>query len=376
MSATTTAGTGTRIGGALAGFRIAVTSQRRSAELIEALERRGAQVLHAPTLRLAPLAEDAELLAGTRRMLRLRPEYVLVSTAYGFRRWFETAEAAGLGDELAEVLRAARIHVRGPKALGAVRALGFEAEARAGEELTSTMVAGLAPLLEGKAVVLQHHGIGDDEAAATLLEAGTRELLRISPYRWVPPEDAGKLEVLLRALCSGSLDALTFTSAPAVVALLEAARHNGCHAQLLEALQSTICTVAVGPVTAAPLLEAGISPLVPARHRMGAMIHTLVEHLGRRGALECATVLGPCQLRGDTVHLGGRGRELGPGQLRIFKALLEAGGNVVSRATLAALLPDGSSDHALDMAVSRLRGALPDARLVSTVVKRGYRLNA
>lgn len=376
MSATATAGAGTRIGGALAGFRIAVTSQRRSAELVEALERRGAQVLHAPTLRLAPLAEDGELLAGTRRVLELRPEYVLVSTAYGFRRWFETAEAAGLGDELAEVLRAARIHVRGPKALGAVRALGFEAEAMAGDELTSTMVARLAPLLQGKAVVLQHHGIGDDESAATLLEAGTRELVRISPYRWVPPEDAGKLEVLLRALCSGSLDALTFTSAPAVVALLEAARNHGCHAELLEALQSTVCTVAVGPVTAAPLLEAGISPLVPARHRMGAMIHTLVEHLGRQGAMECPTVLGTCELRGDTVHLGGAGTELGASQLRLFKALLAARGNVVSRGALAALLPDGSSDHALDMAVSRLRGALPDARLVSTVVKRGYRLNA
>ncbi|WP_411730855.1 uroporphyrinogen-III synthase [Paeniglutamicibacter sp.] len=376
MSATATAGAGTRSAGALAGFRIAVTSQRRSAELIEALERRGAQVLHAPTLRLAPLAEDSELLAGTRRVLELRPEYVLVSTAYGFRRWFETAEAAGLGDELAEVLRAARIHVRGPKALGAVRALGFDAEAMAGDELTSSMVARLVPLLRGKAVVLQHHGLGDDEAAAALLEAGTRELVRISPYRWVPPEDAGKLEVLLRALCSGSLDALTFTSAPAVVALLEAARQHDCHAQLLHALQTTVSTVAVGPVTAAPLRGAGIEPLVPARHRMGAMIHTLVEHLGRRGALECATVLGPCQLRGDTVHLGGAGTELGASQLRLFKALLVARGNVVSRGALAALLPDGSSDHALDMAVSRLRGALPDARLVSTVVKRGYRLNA
>ncbi|UXN32986.1 hypothetical protein [Glutamicibacter sp. M10] len=32
----------------LAGFRIAVTSDRRSAELIEAFERRGAEVTHTP----------------------------------------------------------------------------------------------------------------------------------------------------------------------------------------------------------------------------------------------------------------------------------------------------------------------------------------
>ena len=37
----------------LRGFRIGVTSDRRAADLITALERRGAQVLHAPALMIA-----------------------------------------------------------------------------------------------------------------------------------------------------------------------------------------------------------------------------------------------------------------------------------------------------------------------------------
>ncbi|RAX49365.1 uroporphyrinogen-III synthase [Arthrobacter sp. AQ5-05] len=370
MSAGATATTGV-----LSGFRIAVTSQRRSVELIEALERRGAQVLHAPALATAPLQGEAELLGSTRRVLELHPDDVLVCTAYGFRRWFESAEAAGMGEELAAVLHASRIHVRGPKALGAVRALGFDAESVAADELTGTLVAGLAPGLAGKSVVLQHHGHPDTEATAALLAAGATEVVGISPYRWVAPEEPGKLEVLLRALCSGSLDVLTFTSAPAVHALLDAARLHDCGDEVLAALQSTVCTVAVGPVTAAPLREVGIEPLVPERHRMGAMIRTLVEHLGTNGSIQCATALGNLSLRGATVHLEGAVRELGESQLRIFKSLVSAGGNVVARPALAALLPAGSSDHALDMAVSRLRRALPDARLISTVLKRGYRLN-
>lgn len=363
--------------GVLAGFRIAVTSHRRSAELIEALERRGATVLHAPALAIAPLPGDEDLLAHTRRVLELRPDYVVVCTAYGFRRWFESAEAAGMGEELAAVLRAARIQVRGPKALGAVRALGFDAESMAADELTGTLVAELAPGLAGKSVVLQHHGHLDIEATEALQAAGAVEVVPISPYRWVPPADPGKLGVLLHALCSGSLDVLTFTSAPAVHALLEAADLQGRRDELVAVLQSSLCTVAVGPVTAAPLRALGVEPLVPERHRMGAMIRTLVEHLGANGSIGCATALGTCRLRGDTVHLEGADgeRALGDSQLRIFKSLLVAGGNVVARPVLAALLPAGSSDHALDMAVSRLRRALPDARLVSTVVKRGYRLN-
>ena len=45
------------------------------------------------------------------------------------------------------------------------------------------------------------------------------------------------------------------------------------------------------------------------------------------------------------------------------------------RRSAADELPDAGSEHALDMAVSRLRAALPDRALVQTVVRRGYRLN-
>ena len=47
----------------------------------------------------------------------------------------------------------------------------------------------------------------------------------------------------------------------------------------------------------------------------------------------------------------------------------------MSRSALLAALPGGSGDeHAVEMAVARLRGALGDPKIVQTVVKRGYRL--
>jgi uroporphyrinogen-III synthase len=100
----------------LRGFRIGVTSDRRADELITALERRGAQVLHAPALTIAPNEQDVSLVAETREVLLTRPEVVLVTTGYGMRRWFEVADAAGLGAELTAVLEGARIFARGPKA--------------------------------------------------------------------------------------------------------------------------------------------------------------------------------------------------------------------------------------------------------------------
>ena len=85
------------VGRGLRGFRIGVTSDRRSADLITALERRGAQVLHAPALMIAPNDQDGSLIIETRELIMARPEVVLVTTGYGMRRWFEVADAAGLG---------------------------------------------------------------------------------------------------------------------------------------------------------------------------------------------------------------------------------------------------------------------------------------
>ncbi len=80
------------------------------------------------------------------------------------------------------------------------------------------------------------------------------------------------------------------------------------------------------------------------------------------------------ELRGCAVLLGGDPLTLAPAPFRLMRALIEANGAVVTRQDLAAHLENSNDAHALDMAASRLRAALPDSSLVQTVVKRRYRL--
>ena len=110
----------------LEGFRIGVTSDRRSEDLIAAFERRGAEVLHAPAIRISATADDSKLTRDTDAIIQAHPDVLLATTSYGIRRWFEAADAAGLGHELTETLAHSRILVRGPKARGAVRAAGLD----------------------------------------------------------------------------------------------------------------------------------------------------------------------------------------------------------------------------------------------------------
>lgn len=360
----------------LDGFRIAVTSDRRSNELIEAFTRRGAEVEHVPLLKLAPLDDEAALVEQTLRMITLRPQFLVICTAYGLRRWFDTAEAAGLGPRLSEVISQCRVFVRGAKAHGAVRALGFHAEAVAADGIAASVLPHLEGQVAGATVAIQLQGDQDLGLIAGLRGMGAGSIVRIEPYRWMDSAMDPQVGKLVDGLCAAHFDAVTFTSAPSVHALLAAARHRNRTPALVRSLEERVAVATVGPVTASPLQQAGItSALVPERHRMGAMIGQLVDHLSSLGTLTRQTVYGPCTLRGRTLSIEGEQCELSPAQSEIMRCLMESNGAVVSRDELGAMLPNLTSRHVLDMSLSRLRRGLPHSDLIVTVIKRGYRLN-
>jgi uroporphyrinogen-III synthase len=356
----------------LDGFRIGVTSDRRSEDLIAAFERRGAEVLHAPAIRIAAVDDDAELTRDTAAIIEARPDLLLATTSYGVRRWFEVADAAGLGAELTEVLTRARILVRGPKARGAIRAAGLEDRGMSVDETTASLVDQvLEEGVSGLTIAVQLHGFPDVAQIDRLRNAGAH-VLTAAPYRWSLPEDSTRVLRLVDAICTGSVDAVTFTSAPAVDALLATAEQAGKLGAVLDAFANGVTAAAVGPVTAAPLEAAGIRPIAPQRFRMGALIRLVCEHLETTAIRRVATPRGDVELRGRLVVVNGRGASLSPTSLALFRLLLAEPGRVVSRTELATALPDDPDDHAVDMAISRLRRSLPVPDLIATVIKRGY----
>ncbi|MFT3835086.1 MAG: uroporphyrinogen-III synthase [Micropruina sp.] len=357
----------------LEGFRIGVTSERRAGDLIDALERRGAHVLHAPTLRMEPASDDEQVIVDTEAIIAARPDVVLATTAFGVRRWLEVADAAGLGEQLLARLATARILVRGPKARGGIRAAGLDDSGMSEEETTASLVAKvLAEHDSALTVAVQAHGYLEDAVLAPLLAAGHR-VVTVSPYRWRSLDDTdARIPRLIETVCGDQLDAVTFTSAPAVDALFAAAEALGMHDALLRAFRGGVVAAAVGPVTSAALVAAGVQPIQPDRFRMGALIRLLCERLPELRVARAVTTHGELVIRGAIVELDGRRIPLTPLPLTLLRALLAADGAVVTREQLLRMV--GSSDHhALEMALSRLRRCL-GAPVIATVVKRGYRL--
>jgi len=217
---------------------------------------------------------------------------------------------------------------------------------------------------------VQLHGEPQEEFCGALVAAGA-EVIEVPVYRWMAPVDPAPLHRLVDLITNRMVDAVTFTSAPAVGSLLRAA---GPEAEaVLAALRTDVIAGCVGPVTATPLRNAGVPVLAPARARLGALARALIEELPRR--TRTLRVAGAALiLRGHAAVVDGTLKPLPPAQMAILRALAASPGKVLPRSKLLEALPRGADEHAVEMAVARLRAALGGSSFIQTVVKRGYRL--
>jgi uroporphyrinogen-III synthase len=352
----------------LAGFTVAVTADRRHDELAGLLERCGARVVVAPALRIVPLPDDTDLRAATVTCVDRPLDIMVATTAIGLRGWLEAAEGWGLADALKVRLTSAHLVARGPQARAAARAGGLvEDWAPAVESSDAVLDHLMARGLAGQRLAVQLHGEPQPDFCAALRAAGA-DVLEIPVYRWGPPADPAPLRRLVDLIGGRLVDAVTFTSAPAVRSLLDTGGP-----EVLDRLKTDVTAACIGELTAEPLVEHEVPVVAPARPRLGELVGVLVDELPKRTpTLQVAGTT--VTLRGHAAVVNGLLKPLAPGPMAVLRALAEARGKVLSRAALLRVLPRGADEHAVEMAVARLRAALGGTTYVQTVVKRGYRL--
>ena len=348
----------------LAGFRIGVTAARKVEEQTALLERRGATVVWAPALSLNPNhVDDDSLRAATEDVLSRPVDVFLATTGIGIKAWFAAAESWGLLDDLLAALGAAEILARGPKSVGALRRRGLQElwapESEAFEDVLEHL---RGRDLTGQRIVVQEHGQSLSMAAHALRRQGA-DVTTVSVYRVLSADDPGPMFHLIDQVADRELHAVTFTSAPAIAALMEAAGSTGRRDELVGAFQADVVASCVGPVTAAAFEMWGVPSIFPDRSRLAAMIKQLETELPARAsglsfAVAGHTLLVPSD-SGGVVFVDGIEARLSPAPFAVLQALLVNPGHVVSRRQLLAALPSGTagSEHAVEMAVARLRAA-------------------
>ncbi|MPZ66975.1 MAG: uroporphyrinogen-III synthase [Pseudonocardiaceae bacterium] len=267
----------------LAGFTVGVTAARRAEELGGLLERKGAAVCYAPTMRTVVLADDTELRRVTRRLVDAAPDVAVVTTGVGFRGWLEAAGGWELHAGLVEALGRARILARGPKSRGAIKAAGLtEAWSPASESSDEVLEHLLGAGVGGLRIAVQLHGEPLPEFIDALRRGGA-EVVAVPVYRWEPPQDLAPVDRLIEDTLDGRVDAISFTSAPAAAGLLRRADQIAAADALLQRLRSDVLAACVGPVTAGPLVARDVPTVQPERSRVGPLVRLIAAELSRCG---------------------------------------------------------------------------------------------
>ncbi len=362
-------------GGPLRGFTVGITADRRWDEQAELLRRRGATVLHGPSIRTLPLGPGPDLRLVTESLIAQPPEILLANTGIGIRSWFAAADSWGLGDSLQQALRGAAIYARGPKASAEVHRAGLDVAGRAASERLEELVA-MLPIeqLAGKRVAFQRHGDDAPDTINTLVSAGA-QIVEVPVYRWILPDDPKPAVRLGEAVITGGVHALTFTAAPAVRNFFALLDEEGLGDAVRQRAADDLVVACVGPVCAAAAEAEGLHNLViPDRFRLGPLVRALGAALIER---EIHTALHGQQivLRGGTVVSGDRHVELTERECALLRALLEEPRSVHSKTELLSRVWGERTDdpHAVEVMVSRLRRRLgPAGAGIVSVARRGY----
>jgi uroporphyrinogen-III synthase len=247
---------------------------------------RGVEVLHGPTMRTIDLSADESLRASTDDLARRPPDYLVVTTGMGMRKWLEAAAGWGLQEPLLAALSQARVVARGAKATSAARGAGLDVWWRAPQETMQEIVDRLSEddvEVAGARVAVQvfePQGHPSTEA----LRAMAGDLVELPVYHWDLPVDPRPAQALVEAAVTGGLDAVTFTAQPAVHHLFRIAGAMGVEDDLRAAFNRGVLASCVGPVCASAATDEGVvDPLWPDPPRLGAMVKQVLARLAPSG---------------------------------------------------------------------------------------------
>ena len=258
----------------LFGRRIVVTRAREQAsDFVEMLEERGAEVIHAPAIRIAP-PDDAEPLDAACRTISGFDWIVFTSVNavdYFMRRLLAASDI--------RELKGVRICAIGASTAERVKRYGIRVDLVPEEYHAEALIEALRAEgdLAGFRFLLPKGDIAR-ELLADELRASGADVTEVVAYRTLlASTERDTDQDVYRMLLDHQIDAVTFTSASSVRNFVKSVGED----QAVDLLRPT--TVAcIGPVTAEAAQQLGIpTNVMPERFTIADLVDAIVEHFSR-----------------------------------------------------------------------------------------------
>jgi uroporphyrinogen-III synthase len=268
------------------GLRVVSFESRRAAEMAELIRRQGGVPFVAPSMREAPIENNAEAFEFAEQLFHGDFDMLIFLTGVGTRALNKVLASRYPEDRFAEALRRIAVAARGPKPLAALRELQVPVAVTAPEPNTwRELLAALDGRPERK-IAVQEYGKSNPELLDGLRARGA-EVTPVRIYQWDLPEDLEPLREAVHRIADGAADVAMFTTSIQIPHLFRIAAEEGIEAAMREGLRR-MAIASIGPTTTETLEEFGLQPdITPTHPKMGFLVKETAEQaaavLDRKG---------------------------------------------------------------------------------------------
>lgn len=252
----------------LDGRRILVTRPRAQAsELVHLLEKAGAEVIVAPTIRIVPPEDRQPLLDAAADSSGF--DWIVFTSSNAVDAYGAALDEAG-----AHITAPTHVCAVGARTAERLRERGLDVSLTPGEFRAAALVDALLAHgpVAGRRFLIPRADIAREVIADRLRGAGAL-VTEVIAYRTVAEEQTADMPDVRQLLADSHLDAVTFTSGSAVRNFVQIYGEDSARL-----LQSTVVAV-IGPVTCEAARELGITPAVqPETYTAAAMVDALARY--------------------------------------------------------------------------------------------------
>jgi uroporphyrinogen-III synthase len=236
---------------------IAIAEARELDVFATLLERRGAQVLRYPLVRIVDAPDPEPVLQWLRTAADGGYDDLILLTGEGLRRLvrcIDQHQPALRAAFLAALARMRKI-TRGPKPARALRELGMQSDLPAAVPTTAGVIEALRAIdWHGRRVGVQLYGAEPNLPLVEFLTAAGARVATVAPYLYADAASDSAVRELLGRMRGGGIDAIAFTSKAQVERLFRAAPADEVRAAL-----AATQVAAVGPVVGETLAAYGVA---------------------------------------------------------------------------------------------------------------------
>ncbi|MDP1948559.1 MAG: uroporphyrinogen-III synthase [Nitrospirota bacterium] len=266
-------------GQGFSGLTVAAFESRMAREMTRLIEHHGGQARVVPALQEIPIQDNPAALRFGAKLIDGSVDILILMTGIGTTTLFEILRSRHPMASIIAGLTHTAIVARGPKPVGALKALGLTPTLTVPEPNTWVEVVSTLDEyrpVKGLRVAVQEYGTSNPELLEALRQRGA-DVFPVPIYRWALPEDRGPLKQILGEIVAGTVQMMLITNAAQIDHVMQLLEQEGTTAQFKEACKKMV-VASIGPTASERLRHYDLPiDLEPSHPKMGVLVKECSE---------------------------------------------------------------------------------------------------